>query len=55
MAESDKLPPTVAALKQHVLRAHIQARIWGQADIAHQEFLDSLLNGYYTDDDDSDQ
>jgi hypothetical protein len=28
MAESDKLPPTLGALKQHVLKAHIQARVW---------------------------
>jgi len=51
MAESDKLPPTLGALKQHVLRAHIQARVWGQADIAQQEFLDPLQNGYYKDED----
>ncbi|KAJ8377536.1 hypothetical protein AAFF_G00256320 [Aldrovandia affinis] len=51
MAESDKLPPTFGALKQHVLRAHIQARVWGQADIAQQEFLDPLQNGYYKDKD----
>ena len=49
MAESDKLPPTCAALKEHVLRAHVQARVWGQADIAQQEFLDPLLNGYIKD------
>ena len=51
MAESDKLPPTLGALKQHVLRAHIQARVWGQAHIAQQEFLDPLQNGYYKDED----
>src|SRR6218665_85228 len=27
MAESDKLPPTLGALRQHVLRVHIQARV----------------------------
>jgi hypothetical protein len=27
MAESEKLPPTLEALKQHILRAHIQARV----------------------------
>ncbi|KAJ8358104.1 hypothetical protein AAFF_G00034000 [Aldrovandia affinis] len=51
MAESDKLPLTLGALKQHVLRAHIQARVWGQADIAQQEFLDPLQNAYYKDKD----
>ena len=51
LAESDKLPPTIGALKQHVLRAHVQASVWGQADIAEQEFIDPLLNGYYKDKD----
>ena len=51
MAESDKLPPTLGALKQHILRAHIQAIVWGQASIAWQEFLDPLQNGFYKDKD----
>jgi len=34
LTENDKLPPTLGALKQHVPRAHIQARVWGQADTA---------------------
>ena len=33
MAESN---PTIGALKQHILRTHIQAQVWGQAAIAHQ-------------------
>ena len=46
MAESDKLPPTLGALRQHVLRVHIQARVWGQASIALQELqLDTLKMG----------
>ncbi|KAL8561272.1 hypothetical protein ACOMHN_047127 [Nucella lapillus] len=50
MAESDKLPPTIGALKQHILRVHIQARVWGQAAIAHQDAqLDPLENGYFKD------
>jgi len=49
MAESDKLPPTIGTLKQHILRVHIQARVWGQASIAQQEFLDPLQNGFYKD------
>ena len=53
MAESDKLPPTLAALKQHVLRVHIKARAWGQADIALQDpQLDPLQNGYHKDSED---
>ena len=46
MAESNRLPPTLGALKQHILRVHIQASIWGQASIAQQEFLDPLQNGF---------
>ena len=49
MAESNRLPPTSGALKQHILRAHIQARVWGQASIAQQEFLDPLQNGFCKD------
>ena len=51
MAESHKLPPTLGALKQHILRAHIQARIWGQASVANQHFLDPLQFGFYKDSD----
>jgi len=52
MAESDKLPPTLGALRQHVLRVHIQARVWGQASIALQEpQLDPLQNGYHKESD----
>ncbi|CAL8335045.1 unnamed protein product [Boreogadus saida] len=47
MAESDKLPPTLGALRQHVLRVHIQARVWGQASFALQDSqMDPLQNGY---------
>lgn len=50
MAESDKLPPTIGALKQHILRVHIQARVWEQATITHQDAqLDPLENGYFKD------
>lgn len=52
MAESDKLPPTLGALKQHVLRVHIQAKVWGQASVALQDpQLDPLQNGYHRDSD----
>lgn len=52
MAESDKLPPALGALRQHVLRVHIQARVWAQASIALQEpQLDPLQNGYHKDSD----
>ena len=46
MAESDKLPPTIGALKQHIHRVHIQATVWGQANVAHQQFLDPLNHGF---------
>ncbi|KAG0728999.1 hypothetical protein GWK47_031282 [Chionoecetes opilio] len=51
MAESDKLPPTMGALKQHIMRTHVQARIWGQASLPHQDLLDPLQNGYHKGDD----
>ncbi|KAK6167815.1 hypothetical protein SNE40_021754 [Patella caerulea] len=51
MAESDRLPPTVGALSQHILRAQIQGRVWGQACIPQQERLDPMLHGYYKLDD----
>jgi len=48
MAESDKLPPTLGVLRQHVLRVHIQARVWGQASIALQDpHLDPIQNDYH--------
>ena len=47
MVESLKLPPTLGALKQHILRAHVQARIWGQATVYQQALLDPLENGYH--------
>ena len=52
MAESDKLPPTLGALKQHILRARVQARVWGQASVPQQNLLDPLENGYHRDSDD---
>lgn len=34
-AETEKLPPTKAALNQHILRAHYQAMVWLFADTAN--------------------
>jgi len=51
MAGSDKLPPTMGALKQHAQRVHVQAGVWGLKSIAHQEFIDPLQNGFTEDDD----
>ena len=52
MAESEKLPLSLGALKQHILRAHVQARVWGQAAVPQQELLDPMENGYHRDSDD---
>ena len=46
MAESEKLPPTMRALK------NVQARVWGQAAHPKQVLLDPLQNGYHKDHDD---
>ncbi len=45
--ESDRLPPTMGALKPCVRRAHIQGSKWGQSDIDMQQKLDPCKNGYY--------
>ena len=37
-AESDRLPPTLGSLEQHILRAHLRAQIWGQPKAATQSF-----------------
>ena len=49
---SEKLPSTMGALKQHMLRTHVQARFWGQAAHPKQVMLDPLQNGYHKDHDD---
>ena len=49
MVESDKLPPTPCALKQHILGVQIQATVWRQASVAQQKFLDPLKHGFYKD------
>ncbi len=49
MTESDKMPPSMGALNQHILRANIQARVWDQAAVPEQKLLDPLKNGYNKD------
>ena len=49
MAESNMLPPTSGAIKQHMIRVHTQTSVWGQASIAQHEFLDPLQNGFCKD------
>ena len=46
MAESNRFPLASGALKQHIIRVHIQTSVWGQAIIAQQELLDPLQNGF---------
>ncbi|KAG0714560.1 hypothetical protein GWK47_013897 [Chionoecetes opilio] len=41
----------MGALKQHIMRTHVQARIWCQASLPHQDLLDPLQNGYHKGDD----
>ena len=52
MTESEKLAPILGALKQHILRARIQTRVWGQTAVSQQELLDPLENDYHRDSDD---
>ena len=47
MAESEKLPPTLGSLVQHIHRVHVQSRTWGQASHAMQVTLDPIGHGYY--------
>ena len=49
MVESENLPPTMGALKQHILRMHVQARAWGQTAHPKQVPSDPLQNGYHKD------
>lgn len=49
LAESDKLPPTLGALEQHIKRVCVQSRVWSQADVPQQQPCDPLENGYYQD------
>ena len=30
---------TMGALKQHLQKVNLQAKVWGQASVAHQEFV----------------
>ena len=46
MSESDKLPPSVGALKQHILGVHVQRRVWDQESTLQHVPLDPMQNGY---------
>ena len=49
MAERDRLPPTEEALKQHILRAKLQAVVWSQAHLPNQELPNPLIHGWKMD------
>ncbi|KAG0722189.1 hypothetical protein GWK47_044959 [Chionoecetes opilio] len=42
----DRLPPTQGAWKQHILRAHLQARIWAQDLVEKPNIPDPLTLGW---------
>ena len=46
----DKLPPTSGALNQHILRAHLQARIWSQDLVIHPQIPDPCQLGWFEED-----
>ena len=45
-AEGEKKPPTYAALKEHILRAHYQAMVWWKADTVEQNLPSPLDYGW---------
>ena len=47
LAESNKLPPTIGALVEHIERVRVQSRVWCQATVMWQELFDPLEHGYY--------
>ena len=36
-------------MKQHIQRVHVQARVWEQACISQQTFIDPEMSGFYRD------
>ena len=51
LAESNKLPPTIGALEEHIKRVRLQSRIWYQVTVMHQQPFEMLQFGYYKDTD----
>ena len=47
LTEISKLPPTVAALEEHIERVRVQIRVWCQATMMSQHLFDSHNHGYY--------
>ena len=52
MAESEKLPPTFGALKQHILELVFKLEYGARLQLPQQELLDPLENDYHRDSDD---
>ena len=51
-AESNKLPPTLGALEEHIKRVSLQSRVWHQVTVMQQQpFVEPLQFGYYKDGD----
>ena len=49
LAESNKLPPTLGALEEHIKRVRLQSRVWCQATLIQQQPFEPLKFGYYKD------
>ena len=47
LAESNKVPPTLGALEEHIKRVRLQSRVWFQATIMQQQPFEPLNFGYY--------
>ena len=49
LAESNRLPPTLGALEEHIKCVRLQSRVWSQATVMQQQPFDPLKFGYYKD------
>jgi hypothetical protein len=49
LAESNRLPPTLGALEEHIKRVRLQSRVWCQATVMQQQPFDPLKFGYHKD------
>lgn len=49
LAESNKLPPTLGALEEHINCVRLQSRVWCQATLMQQQPFEPLTFGYYKD------
>jgi hypothetical protein len=47
LAESNKLPPTIGALEEHIECVQVQSRVWCQATVMWQELFNPFEHGYY--------